>query len=99
MNRNDLIAAVAPKFGGDKKIAALAVESVLDTITNAVAGGEKVAVHGFGSFELVHKPERSAFNPATREPVTVAESWTMKFKPAGALVTSLGEKQKVAIPA
>lgn len=96
MNRNDLIAALAPKFGGDKKAATMAVDTVLGAISKTVASGEKVAVHGFGSFELVHKPERSALNPATREPVTVAESWTMKFKPASALTSFLAEQQKAA---
>lgn len=99
MNRNDLIAAITSTFGGDKQIAALAVGAVLDAITENVAAGEKVAIHGFGSFELVHKPERGAVNPSTREPVTVPESWTMKFKPASALVASLSEQQKASVAA
>lgn len=99
MNRKDLIAAITPRFGGDKTIAELAVDSVLDTITQTLASGEKVGVHGFGAFQLVHKPERGAFNPSTREPVTVPESWTVKFKPAGTLAEFLTEQQKATATA
>ena len=54
---------LAARFEGNRKAAAHALESVLDTITREVAKGEKVAITGFGSFE---KRVRDARWVATR---------------------------------
>jgi DNA-binding protein HU-beta len=51
VNKSQLIDALAARYEGNKKAAAHALESVLDTITREVAKGEKVAITGFGSFE------------------------------------------------
>ena len=51
MNKSQLIDTLAARFEGNRKAAAHALDSVLDTITREVAKGEKVAITGFGSFE------------------------------------------------
>jgi DNA-binding protein HU-beta len=51
VNKSQLIDTLAARFEGNRKQAAHALESVLDTITREVAKGEKVAITGFGSFE------------------------------------------------
>ena len=65
MNKSQLIDALAARFEGNKKAAAHALESVLDTITREVAKGEKVAITGFGSFEKRVREARWVRNPAT----------------------------------
>ena len=50
VNKTQLIDALAARYEGNRKQAAHALESVLDTITREVARGEKVAITGFGSF-------------------------------------------------
>ena len=45
MNKSELIDAITERLG-DKKAAGAAVEAVVDTITRAVAKGEKVAIAG-----------------------------------------------------
>ena len=67
MNKSQLIDALSTRFEGNRKAAAHALESVLDTITREVAKGEKVAITGFGSFE---KRVRAAGGCATRGPVS-----------------------------
>ena len=42
MNKNDLIASVASSAGLSKSDATRSIESLLDTITNALKRGEKV---------------------------------------------------------
>ena len=37
-------------------------------------GGDKVAIAGFGTYELKHKPERTGFNPITKETIVIGES-------------------------
>ena len=50
VNKSQLIDTIAARYEGNRKQAAQALESVLDTITREVAKGEKVAITGFGSF-------------------------------------------------
>ncbi|GIH78670.1 HU family DNA-binding protein [Planobispora longispora] len=80
MNKKELVDAIADRVG-DKKTANEAVNAVLDTIQKAVAAGDKVSITGFGAFEMVHKPARTARNPSTGAEIKVAESWGPKFRP------------------
>src|SRR3954467_4885406 len=63
VNKTQLIDALAARYEGNKKAAAHALESVLDTITREVAKGEKVAITGFGSFEKRVRDARWAPTP------------------------------------
>ncbi|MGO9778552.1 MAG: HU family DNA-binding protein [Streptosporangiaceae bacterium] len=93
MNKRDLIDAISGRLG-DKKSATEAVNAVLDTIQDAVAKGDKVAITGFGVFEKSERPARTARNPATGATIQVPESSVPKFRPGAdfkALVN--GEKK------
>jgi DNA-binding protein HU-beta len=79
MNRSQLVDAVAEKLPS-KKIAAEALDAIVDAITTAVAAGEKVSINGFGSFERVTRAERSFYNPATGEHGTVPATFVPKFR-------------------
>ncbi|MFI2706841.1 HU family DNA-binding protein, partial [Nocardioides sp. CER28] len=83
MNKSQLIDALAARFDGNKKAAAHALESVLDTITREVARGEKVAITGFGSFEKRVRPARMVRNPQTGEQIKTKKTSVPKFS-AGA---------------
>lgn len=52
MTKTELVERVAARTGFTKKDSAKAVDAVLDTVTEALAAGEKVTLVGFGSFEL-----------------------------------------------
>src|SRR4051794_37529725 len=81
VNRAELIDAIRDRLGIEKKTAEHAVDAVLDTIQEAVARGEKVAITGFGVFEKVDRAARTGRNPATGEPVEVQASSVPKFRP------------------
>jgi DNA-binding protein HU-beta len=51
MNRKELIDELAERFEGNRKVAAHALDSVVDVITKSVSAGEKVVITGFGAFE------------------------------------------------
>ena len=80
MNKNELIASVAEKCGMTKAQANEAVESVLDTVTSQLAGGNEVRILGFGNFSVAHRKATTARNPRTGETVAVAASKAPKFK-------------------
>ena len=83
MNKSQLIDALAARYEGNKKAAAHALESVLDTITREVAKGEKVAITGFGSFEKRVREARWVRNPATGQRMKSKRTQVPKFS-AGA---------------
>ncbi len=101
MNKSQLIDALAARFDGNKKAAAHALESVLDTITREVARGEKVAITGFGSFEKRLRPARMVRNPQTGEQIKTKKTFVPKFS-AGAdlknVVSGVKKLPKLTLP-
>lgn len=81
MNKSQFIDALAARYEGNRKQAAHALESVLDTIAREVARGEKVAITGFGSFEKRVKAAGWARNPATGAKVRTKKKAVPKFNP------------------
>ncbi|KAA0798832.1 HU family DNA-binding protein, partial [Bacillus sp. BB56-3] len=51
MNKTELIKNVAQSADISQKDASAAVQSVFDTIANALQSGDKVQLIGFGTFE------------------------------------------------
>jgi len=88
VNKMDLINKVADKTGLKKKEAELAVNSVFDTIEEALANGEKVQVIGFGTFETRSRAARSGRNPQTGETIEIPASTVPAFKPGNKLKES-----------
>jgi DNA-binding protein HU-beta len=83
VNKSQLIDALAARYEGNRKAAAHALESVLDTITREVAKGEKVAITGFGSFEKRIREARWVRNPQTGARIKAKKTAVPKFS-AGA---------------
>jgi len=80
MNKAELVSAVAEKSGQS----AAAVGSVLaafeDVITSTVAGGDKVQIPGFLSFERAQRAARTGRNPATGAEIQIAAATVPKVK-------------------
>jgi len=92
MNKAQLIEAVAKRLPPEQ--AALAVECTLDAIVRALVAGERVAVTGFGSFEVRSYDERRARNPQTGEAILVPPTKRARFN-AGANLTELINGKKL----
>ena len=85
MNKAELVAALAAKTELSKKDAEKALNAVVETITEALKAGDKVALVGFGTFEAKERPARVARNPRTGEEIKVEASKTPAFKAGKAL--------------
>ena len=85
MNKAELINAVAAKADVSKKDAEAVVTAALDTITAAMAEGEKVQLVGFGSFEVKKRAARQGRNPKTKETIELPASVVPVFKAGKAL--------------
>lgn len=56
------------------------VNAVLETITSALARGDRVELRGFGAFSVKHRDARSGRNPRTGAAVSVSEKVIPVFK-------------------
>ncbi|WP_239323717.1 integration host factor subunit beta [Snodgrassella gandavensis] len=57
------------------------IKILVDTMTRALAKGQRIEIRGFGSFDLNHRPARIGRNPKTGEKVSVPEKYVPHFKP------------------
>ena len=87
MTKTDLIAQVAANTEMSKKSAEMAVNAAFEALGKAMAEGEKISISGFGTFEVRERAER--INPRTREPITIAASKSIVFKPGKSLKDTL----------
>jgi Bacterial nucleoid DNA-binding protein len=92
VNKTELIARVAEKTSLTKKAAGDAVEAVLDTISEALASGEKVTIVGFGTFEVRDRAARRGVNPATGEAIEIPASRVPAFKAGKSLKEKVSAK-------
>lgn len=90
MNKTEFISAVSAKSGLSKTDAKKAVEAFIETVSNEMQAGGKIALLGFGSFSVTEKAARKGVNPKTKQPIEISARKAVKFK-AGA---ELNEKIK-----
>ena len=82
MTKSELIAVLARKQSHLKdKDVELAVKSLLDQMSGALSGGERIEIRGFGSFSLHYRPPRIGRNPNTGDAVALAGKYVPHFKP------------------
>ena len=80
MNKTELIAVVAEKTGMTKKDAERVINATVDTITEKLVAGEKVAMSGFGIFEVKAREARVGRNPRTKETIEIPATKLPAFK-------------------
>jgi DNA-binding protein HU-beta len=85
VNKQQLIDAAADSAELGKTDMSRALDALLGTITDALKAGEKVAVTGFGTFEVRDRSARTARNPQTGEEIQVPASRAPAFKAGKAL--------------
>ncbi len=56
------------------------VTTIFDEITDALAGGDRVELRGFGAFSVKQRSARTGRNPRTGEAVEVSEKFIPYFK-------------------
>lgn len=91
MTKGDIAAVVHEKLDGafSKKEVADLVDAVLDTVKDALQGGEAVKVSGFGKFVVRQKRDRVGRNPRTGEMLSIASRRVLTFKPSVMLKAAL----------
>ncbi len=72
MNKTELVNVVAAETNLAKKDVDVVVTATVKAITDALKEGDKVALIGFGTFEVKATAEREGRNPKTGETITIA---------------------------
>lgn len=85
MNRAELIAKISEKSELSKKDCEKALTAVMDSITEALAEGDKVQLVGFGTFEVRERQERTGRDPRSGEAITIPACKSPAFKAGKAL--------------
>jgi len=81
MNKAQLVEEVAAEVGLTKKDTNNVVDAITQAITNSLAGGEKVALVGFGTFQVQRRKTRQGVNPQTGAKITIPAKDVPKFRP------------------
>ncbi len=85
MNKAELIEAMATESGLTKADAKKALDAFIKSTSGALAGGDRVALVGFGSFSVNMREARKGRNPQTGAEITIAAKKVIKFKPGNEL--------------
>ena len=86
-NRSDLEEQLSLEFPQlDKKEITVAIDVVINTITDAVALDNKVEIRGFGTFSKKYIRPRKFVNPKTKAVSFIGETATLHFKPSKSLI-------------
>ena len=86
-NRSDIETELLSQFPDlTKKQINLAIDSIIESIVDAVAFDEKVELRGFGTFSKKYIRPRKFINPRTKEVSYLGETATMHFKPSKSLI-------------
>ncbi|NLK86019.1 MAG: HU family DNA-binding protein [Clostridiaceae bacterium] len=80
MNKTDLINSIASKSGLNKKNSEAALNAFISSVEEALKGGDKVVLVGFGTFEVRERAERKGRNPQTKKEITIPASKAPVFK-------------------
>ena len=91
MNKSELIAAMAEKSGLSKKDSEKALGAFMDTVVDALKDGDKVALVGFGTFDVRERAARTGLNPRTKEPIEIDASKAPAFKAGKAFKDELNK--------
>jgi len=81
MTKSELINRVAERLPYlTRKDAEIIVNTIFDSMVDALVEGDRIEIRGFGSFKVKKRKGRVARNPRTGEQVMVAEHWVPLFK-------------------
>ena len=91
MRKPELVDAIADQADISKDKANQALNAMLEAITGALKSEDTVNLVGFGTFLQRSRAARTGKNPQTGEPIQIAASNTVAFKPGKALKEAVND--------
>ena len=93
MNKSELIEALAEKINMPMREAGSITNTLIDTMTEALANGESIEIRGFGSFVVKEYTSYTGRNPKTGQKIKVAPKKLPFFKVGKELRESVNNNQ------
>ena len=94
MTKADLIAALASEMKFTSKESTAIINTILETMTDALCRNEPVEIRGFGTFTIREYASYEAQNPKTGERIQVKEKKLPFFKVGKDLKERVNTEQK-----
>ena len=98
LTRSELIARLAERVPDlSRHHVGAGVRRLLDTLSEALADGERIEIRSFGAFALRRRPSRQVRNPKTGERLEIGSKAMPHFRPGKELrerVTASALKEK-----
>ena len=89
MNKGELVESMADAAGISKAAAERALTELLDSITKALAKGDKVTLVGFGTFSVSKRSARQGRNPQTGAAIKIPARKVARFKTGSKLAEAV----------
>jgi integration host factor subunit beta len=80
VTKSQLIELVSARSGLTRKKAEHLVNTIFDSMEDALVRGDRIEIRGFGSFKTKHYPAYTGRNPKTGAPISVSEKVLPVFK-------------------
>jgi DNA-binding protein HU-beta len=91
MNKAELVSAIADKTGQSQSVVGEVLGAFESVVTSAVAGGAKVQIPGFLSFEKSERAARTGRNPSTGEEMQIPAATVPKVKVGKSFKDAVGK--------
>lgn len=86
MNKTELVKKIAEKAEISQAQAKSVLEATLESVKEALQGGNSVQLIGFGTFSVSERAARTGKNPRTGEQIQIAAKKIAKFKAGAGLI-------------
>lgn len=80
MNKKDLARKISSKTLLSQKESLQVLDTIIDSVIEALEGGDEVSLVGFGKFYLYQHAPRPVRNPKTQEEMNLKDFKSLKFK-------------------
>lgn len=91
MNKKEFIDKVSDKAGLTKKDSEIALQAVIDSLTELLAAGDSIVLSGFASISIKKRAARKGRNPSTGKPIDIPASNAVNFKAGKKLKEAMNE--------
>ncbi|KNC15239.1 DNA-binding protein HU-beta [Pantoea sp. BIGb0393] len=89
MNKSQLIDKIAADADISKAAAGRVLDAFMESVTEALKGGDEVALVGFGTFSVRERAARTGRNPQTGKELTIPAGKVPGFRAGKALKDSV----------
>jgi integration host factor subunit beta len=91
MTKRDLIEEIASRYPAySRRDAEIIVNTIFESMTEALCNGDRIEIRGFGSFVVRHRDAREGRNPKTGDIVAVSAKKVPFFKVGKELKLRIG---------